>query len=47
MRATSYGSRQSGARWNLFWEHDPEKFSEKIMLKQKDEIMIRFRPIGS
>jgi hypothetical protein len=31
-------------------EHDPEKwkrFSEKTMLKQRDEIMIRFNPIGS
>jgi len=29
---------------------DPEKWeqlSEKIMLKQRDEIMIRFHPIGS
>jgi hypothetical protein len=23
------------------------RFSEKIMLKQRDEIMIRFNPIGS
>jgi hypothetical protein len=31
-------------------EHDPEKrnrFSEKVMLKQGDEIMIRFNLIGS
>jgi hypothetical protein len=31
-------------------EHDPEKwerFSEKAMLKQEDEIMIRFNLIGS
>jgi hypothetical protein len=31
-------------------EHDPEsgnRFSEKIMLKQRDEIMIRFDLIGS
>ena len=31
-------------------EHDPEsgnRFSEKIMLKQRDEIMIRFNLIGS
>jgi hypothetical protein len=24
-----------------------DRFSEKIMLKQRDEIMIRFNPIGS
>jgi hypothetical protein len=31
-------------------EHDPEKwsrFSEKIMLRQRDEILIRFDLIGS
>jgi hypothetical protein len=31
-------------------EHDPEKwnrFSEQIMLKHGDKIMIRFNPIGS
>jgi hypothetical protein len=30
--------------------YDPmggDRFSEKIMLKQRDEIMIRFNPIGS
>src|SRR5712664_3749915 len=34
----------------LVRSHDPEKwdrFSEKIMLKQRDEIMIRFNLIGS
>jgi hypothetical protein len=24
-----------------------DRFSEEIMLKQRDEIMIRFKPIGS
>jgi hypothetical protein len=35
------------ARDWLVLSHDPEKWAEKIMLKQRDQIMIRFNLIGS
>ncbi|RZN15678.1 hypothetical protein CWO90_41260 [Bradyrhizobium sp. Leo121] len=49
--AGKFNSRSARRSTGTGWlEDDPEsgnRFSEKVMLKQGDEIMIRFRPIGS
>jgi hypothetical protein len=51
MRPDTHDWRPAGAiNQRVSLEHDPEKwdrFSEKIMLQQEDEIMIRFNLIGS